>query len=440
MRNWRNSVISEEKMKNINIVYKKIDELKPYKNNPRKNDKAVKAVADSIKEFGFKVPIILDSNMEIIAGHTRLKAAKRLKYKEVPCIIADDLTPDQVRAFRLVDNKVGEFAEWDIDLLNIELSEIELDLTPFDFKIEKTVNDIEEDDFDVEANLPEEPKAKLGDIYKLGNHRLMCGDSTKSEDVQRLMAGKVADLCVTDPPYNVDYGSKADAINKYGYRFSDRRIMNDYMPAVQFIAFLDEAFKNMKDILRPGGAFYIWHASVTVYEFEQALRLNGLKSRQQIIWVKNAIVLGRQDYQWKHEPCLYGWKDGAAHYFTGDRTNPTVIEDKPDIRKMKKDELIKLLEEIYSDKTLTTVMYVDKPVRSDEHPTMKPIKLIAHLVRNSSNPGDLVIDLFGGSGSTLIACEQLNRSCYMMELDEKYVDVIIDRWEKFTGRKAVKVE
>ena len=190
-------------MKNINIIYKKIDELKPYKNNPRKIDKAVKAVADSIKEFGFKVPIILDSNMEIIAGHTRLKAAKRLKYKEVPCIIADDLTPDQVRAFRLVDNKVGEFAEWDIDLLNIELSEIELDLTPFEFKIEKTLNDIEEDEFEVV--LPDEPKSKKGDIYILGNHRLMCGDSTKEEDVDKLMNGNKADMVFTDPPYGIAY-------------------------------------------------------------------------------------------------------------------------------------------------------------------------------------------------------------------------------------------
>ena len=216
-------------MKNINIVYKKIDELKPYKNNPRKNDKAVKAVADSIKEFGFKVPIILDSNMEIIAGHTRLKAAKRLKYKEVPCIIADDLTPDQVRAFRLVDNKVGELAEWDIDLLNIELSEIELDLTPFDFKIEKTLNDIEEDDFEVV--LPDEPKSKKGDIYILGNHRLMCGDSTNKDDVRKLMDDVKADMVFTDPPYNIAYSGIKDK----------RTIENDKMSDEDFVEFLEKS-------------------------------------------------------------------------------------------------------------------------------------------------------------------------------------------------------
>ncbi|HOH95313.1 MAG TPA: ParB N-terminal domain-containing protein, partial [Bacilli bacterium] len=231
-------------MKNINIIYKKIDELKPYKNNPRKNDKAVKAVADSIKEFGFKVPIILDSNMEIIAGHTRLKAAKRLKYKEVPCIIADDLTPDQVRAFRLVDNKVGELAEWDIDLLNIELSEIELDLTPFEFKIEKPLNDIEEDDYEVV--LPDEPKSKKGDIYILGNHRLMCGDSTNKDDVRKLMNGNQCDMIFTDPPYNVNYEGG-----------TGMKIQNDNMLDATFYDFLISAFDNMFENTKRGGAIYV---------------------------------------------------------------------------------------------------------------------------------------------------------------------------------------
>jgi len=383
-------------MKNINIVYKKIDELKPYKNNPRKNDKAVKAVADSIKEFGFKVPIILDSNMEIIAGHTRLKAAIKLKYKEVPCIIADDLTPDQVRAFRLVDNKVGELAEWDIDLLNIELSEIELDLTPFDFKIEKTVNDIEEDEFEVV--LPDEPKSKKGDIYILGNHRLMCGDSTNKDDVEKLMNGNKADMVFTDPPYNVNYEGG-----------TGMKIQNDNMLDANFYNFLLSAFDNMYENTKMGGAIYVCHADTESLNFRTAFKNSGYKLAECLIWVKSSLVMGRQDYHWRHEPILYGWKEGAAHYFIDDRTQDTVWEFK-------------------------------KPKRNALHPIMKPLELCAKAIYNSSRSGDIILDLFGGSGSTLIASEQLDRSCYMMELDEKYVDVIIDRWEKYTGRKAVKVE
>ena len=256
--------------------------------------------------------------------------------------------------------------------------------------------------------------------------------------LQNWSGGGVIDLVVTDPPYNVDYGTKAEAINKYGYKFSDRKIMNDYMPSVQFIQFLDNAFRNMAAHLKEGGAFYIWHASSTVYEFEEALRLNSLKVRQQLIWVKNALVLGRQDYQWRHEPCLYGWKDGAAHYFVNCRTKTTVKEEQ-DIESMKKDQLIDLLKTIYEE-TKQSIIYENKPSRSEEHPTMKPIKLIAQLIANSSKEGESVLDLFGGSGTTLIASEQLGRKCYMMEYDPKFVDVIIDRWEKFTGQKAVLIE
>ena len=255
----------------------------------------------------------------------------------------------------------------------------------------------------------------------------------------KLMDERIADLVVTDPPYNVDYGSKAEAINKYGYHFSDRHIENDYMPEAQFIEFLDKAFANMNASLKPGGAFYIWHASITVYEFEEALRLNNLKTRQQLIWVKNALVLGRQDYQWRHEPCLYGWKAGAAHYFVNDRTKTTVYDEKPEIDRMSKEELKEALR-AFLETTEETVIYENKPARSEEHPTMKPVKLIAHLIVNSSRRGETVLDLFGGSGTTLIAAEQLDRSCCMMEYDPQYVDVIIDRWEKLTGEKAVKLE
>lgn len=425
----------------MEIINIDINKLKPYKNNPRKNDEAVEYVANSIKEFGFKVPIIVDKDYEIIAGHTRLKAAKQLGLKEVPIIIADDLTEEQVKAFRLADNKVSEIAEWDFNLLDNELSNIlDIDMSNFGFDVfeEEEEQEIIEDDFEV--IVPEEPKAKLGDIYQLGNHRLMCGDSTKEEDVDKLINGAVIDLVVTDPPYNVDYGSKAEAINKYGYKFSDRHIKNDCMLEYQFVEFLDKAFYNMNKHLKVGGAFYIWHASITVYEFEKALRLNNLKTRQQLIWVKNSFVLSRQDYHWQHEPCLYGWKEGAAHYFIDDRTQSTVYEDLPDFDKMKKEELKELLKEIYTGKIQTTILREDKPLRSEEHPTMKPVKLIGRLVSNSSRKNENVLDLFGGSGTTLIACEQLNRNCYMMEFDPKYVDVIINRWETFTGQKAVLIE
>ena len=395
-------------MKNINIVYKKIDELKPYKNNPRKNDKAVKAVADSIKEFGFKVPIILDSNMEIIAGHTRLKAAIKLKYKEVPCIIADDLTPDQVRAFRLVDNKVGELAEWDIDLLNIELSEIEIDLSPFEFKIEKTINDVEEDDFEVA--LPDEPKAKLGDIYQLGNHRLMCGDSTKKEDVAKLMNGNKADMVFTDPPYGVSYEGGSKIENGKIKSNKKEKIKNDNLDYDNLYLFLYDVFNNLKVSTKEKSAIYIFYTHSRSREFLNAFYDNKLKQRSIIVWHKQGGGFGdfMAHYMNAYEPCIYGSNGETVNWF-GASNEKTVWE-------------------------------IKKGSKSGLHPTMKPLELCGRAIFNSSQEGWVVLDLFGGSGSTLIASEQLNRSCYMMELDEKYVDVIIDRWEKYTGRKAVKVE
>ncbi len=425
-------------MNQMKLIYMKVEDLIPYDRNPRINDHAVEAVAASIEEFGFKVPIIIDKDNEIVAGHTRIKAAKMLGMEEVPTIIADDLTDEQVKAFRIADNKTAELAEWDYEILMAELDLLEdIDMEQFGFDdladiLEPTA---EEDGYELEV--PDEPRARLGEVYQLGRHRLMCGDSTKEEDVDRLMDRAKADMVMTDPPYNVDYGSKAEAINKYGYNFSDRHIENDYMPSFQFVAFLDKAMHNINKYLKQGGAFYIWHSSKTVHEFETALRYNNLKTRQQLIWNKNSIVLSRQDYHWKHEPCLYGWKEGAAHYFIDDRTQSTVYEDGiPEYKKMKKAELVELLDEIYSDKTSTTVINEMRPQVSEEHPTMKPIKLLARLIKNSSKRKEIVLDLFGGSGSTLIACEQLDRTCYMMELDPRYIDVIIDRWEKLTGQTA----
>jgi site-specific DNA-methyltransferase (adenine-specific) len=414
----------------MEIINRRVDEIIPYENNPRNNEEAVKYVAESIKKFGFKVPIIIDKNNIIVTGHTRLKAAKELGMEEVPTIMADDLTEEQIKAFRLADNKVSEYATWDFEKLADELEGIiDLDMSElgFDFDIEEEpeVELIE----DAVPEPPKEAKSKPGEIYQLGNHYLMCGDSTSEEDVEKLMHGAKADLVVTDPPYNVNIS------NSQGMT-----IENDNMGNEQFLDFLTKAFKCMNNSLKEGGAFYIWFASREHINFERALNNNDLIVRQELIWNKSSLVLSRQDYQWKHEPCLYGWKDGAGHYFIDDRKQTTVIEDKkPDIKKMKKEEMQALLEEIYSDKISTTIINEDRPSVNDLHPTMKPVKLMARLIKNSSKLGESVLDLFGGSGSTLMTCEQLGRKCYTMEYDPIYVDVIINRWETFTGEKAKKI-
>lgn len=379
----------------INIALK---DLKPYENNPRKNDDAVKYVAESIKEFGFKVPIVIDKDNVIVAGHTRYKAAKKLGMTEIPCIIADDLTDEQIKAFRLADNKVAEKAEWDFDLLNTELDDIiDLDMELFGFEdaLQDNAEEAIEDEFEVE--LPPEPKSKLGDIYQLGNNRLMCGDSTVLEDVEKLMGGEQADMLLTDPPYNVNYEGKTK---------DKLKIKNDKMDNDNFRQFLTDAFSNADMVMKPGAVFYIWHADSEGYNFRGACFDAGWTVRQCLIWNKNSMVMGRQDYQWKHEPCLYGWKEGAGHLWASDRKQTTVIN-------------------------------FDKPTRNDMHPTMKPIPLFDYQIKNNTKGGDVVLDLFGGSGTTIMACEQNGRRGYSMEYDPRYVDVIVDRWEKFTGAKAV---
>ena len=425
----------------------KISALKPYENNARTHSQEqVEKIANSIKEFGFINPVLIDSDYGIIAGHGRVLAGQLLGMEEVPCLFIEDLTETQKRAYILADNKLALDAGWDdeilrqeilaLDKLDFDVSLAGFDINDFDF----TQEDIEfqEDDYDVEASLPEIPKAKPGDVYQLGRHRLMCGDSTSQEDIDKLVDGAVMDLCVTDPPYNVNYGS----INETGYgkeRENGNKILNDNMDDESFYLFLNAFYEQMLRVLKEGGAYYIFHADTEGYNFRKALRDAGGQVKQNLIWVKNALVLGRQDYQWKHEPCLYGWKEGAGHYFINDRTQTTVFEDKADLDKYTKEELKELVEEILADKLPTTVIHEDKPQKNDVHPTMKPIKLISRLVKNSSRQGENVIDFFGGSGSTLISCEHLGRKCYTIELDPKYVDVIIDRWETLTGQTVVKL-
>lgn len=392
-----------------------ISEIKPYEKNPRKNDKAVDIVAKSIKEFGFKVPIILDKNNQIIAGHTRLKAAIKLNLKEVPVIRADELNEEQVKAFRIMDNKSADYSEWDFDLLKdefLELDETEYDLenTGFDLRdIGDILDDMEtKDDGFVEVDAYEraknKTKIKQGDIYQLGEHRLMCGDSTIKEDVDRLMDQNKADMVFTDPPYGVDYSGKNEFLNKIdeGKRIQERIKEDDIKDMGEF---LDKVCDRIKENMKETNAIYFTFAGSTLRYLLNSLEETGFKMHQILVWFKNNHVLGRVDYAYKHELIVYGWY--GKHKYYGEFC-PSVWE-------------------------------IDKPHKSELHPTMKPIELCAKAIGNSSQVDMVVLDLFGGSGSTLIACEQLNRKCFMMEIDYVYCQVIIDRWEKLTKSKAVKL-
>lgn len=409
----------------------KIDEITPYDNNPRKNDAAVEIVMKSIREFGFKVPIVLDKDHTIVAGHTRLKAAQRLGLTKVPCIVAADLNDEQIKAFRLVDNKTSEYAEWDLLKLEQELRELQelhFDIGLFDFKIQP---EADEDDFDLDEALDAigTPTSKEGDVWTLGRHRLVCGDSTKQESVEVLMNGKKAQIVITDPPYNVDYTNPT----------TEMSIINDKMADKKFLAFLIDSYKQMIASMEPGAPIYVFHADTEGLNFRNAFKAAGFKLSQLLVWVKSSLVPGYSDYQWRHEPIIYGWKEGAPHRWYGDRTNSTVYEkDKlPNPNSMKKAELVEYVKTLQErDYAKSTVVRCEKPTANISHPTMKPVKLIGKLMTNSSQAGDLVLDPFGGSGSTLIAAEQLGRTCYTMELDPRFCDVIIQRWEEYTGLTA----
>ena len=390
----------------MEIKYKKVQELIPYVNNSRTHsEEQVNQICASINEFGFTNPLLIDEKDSIIAGHGRLMASKKLGMEEVPCIVLEGLTEAQKKAYIIADNKMALNAGWDEELLKIELEnlkELDFDLELTGFNVDELDDilsfnqneDAEEDDYEI--IVPEEAKSKYGQIYKLGTHYLMCGDSTKLEDVEKLMGETKVDLLITDPPYNVAYeGKTKDAL----------KIQNDSMDNDSFRQFLKDAFATADAVMKPGAVFYIWHADSEGYNFRGACFDNNWKVRQCIIWNKNTMVMGRQDYQWKHEPCLYGWKDGASHLWASDRKQTTVID-------------------------------FNKPQRNGEHPTMKPIGLFDYQIKNNTKPGDVVLDLFMGSGTTIMACEQNGRIAYGLELDPKYVDVIINRWETFTGKKA----
>ncbi len=395
----------EKKESTMNIQKINILKLKPSEYNPRKDlqpeDEEYIKIKNSILEFGYVAPVIINADMTVIGGHQRLKVLKELGYEEIQCIVVD-LDKNKEKALNLALNKIS--GEWDNDKLEAilaELKETDIDINVTGFsndEIDDILKDIigsNEDDFDLEEALDEieEPTTKVGDVWILGKHRLLCGDSTQQKDVMRLMNNQEADMLLTDPPYNVDYEGTAG------------KIENDNMNETEFYNLLIDAFKNMHLVAKAGCPIYVFHADTEGLNFRNAFKNAGFKLAQCLVWVKNTFVMGRQDYQWKHEPILYGWKEGKAHYFIDSRSQNTVLE-------------------------------FDKPTRNAEHPTMKPIDLLVYLIKNSSKENNLIVDLFGGSGSSLIAAEQSNRICYAMELDPRYCDVIVKRWETLTGQKA----
>jgi DNA modification methylase len=409
---------------------RKISEVKLNPNNPRliKDDKFKKLV-QSVKDFPEMLnirPIVVNQDMIILGGNMRYKACREAGLKEIPVIITD-LTEEQQREFLIKDNTSG--GEWDWEVLANEWDNEQLEAWGLDLPIFENENIIEaeaeEDDFEIPNEI--QTDIVLGDLFEIGDHRLLCGSSTEIDTWEKVMNGSLADMVMTDPPYNVDYQGG-----------SGLKIMNDKMDNNLFYQFLYDFYTSLSSYTKNGGAWYVWHTDNERINFTKAFEDAGMYFTQCLIWVKNSLVLGRLDYHKKHETCLYGWKKGAAHYFTNERTHTTVIEDKIDIKKLTKEQMKNMLTEIMSDKNKTTIINCDKPFRNAEHPTMKPILLLAPLIKNSSKENELVADGFLGSGSTMVAAHQLKRKCYGMELDPKYCQVIIDRMKKLDPTLEIK--
>jgi site-specific DNA-methyltransferase (adenine-specific) len=386
-----------------------IERLVPYARNARTHSSdQVAQIAASIKEWGWTTPILVDETGNIIAGHGRTMAARQLNIKEVPVMVAEGWSDTKKRAYILADNKLALNAGWDNEMLALELGELQgldfdLDLTGFSAEEIAALMPVELTDGltdeDAVPEVPVQPVTVLGDVWVLGKHRLMCGDSISIEALERLCEAKV-DVWLTDPPYNVAYeGGTKEKLT----------IQNDSMGDDQFRQFLRDAYVAADAVMKPGAVFYIWHADSEGYNFRGAAQDAGWKVRQCLIWKKSSLVMGRQDYHWKHEPCLYGWKEGAGHLWATDRKQTTILE-------------------------------FDKPSRNGEHPTMKPVALFEYQLLNNTKGGDIVLDSFGGSGTTMIAAEKNGRIARLMELDPKYCDVIIKRWQDFTGKIATHAE
>ena len=394
-------------MTELRIEYVSKDELRPYANNAKVHtDEQIEQIRHSIEEFGFNDPIALWHDNEVIEGHGRLLAVMGMDDIEtVPVIRLDELTDEQRRAYMLVHNKLTMNTDFDLDILTVELDDIfDIDMADFGFEFDVAEDPVEVVE-DEAPEPPEEPKSKYGEVYQLGRHRLMCGDSTKMEDVKKLMGDDMADMVFTDPPWNVNYGA-VDKDNAQGYK--PRTIINDFMGTEEFKEFMFSAFKCMNEVSKAGACTYVVMSAQEWGNMMLTLAQNDYHWSSTIIWNKDRLVLSRKDYHTKYEPIWYGWKAGS-------RLCPL------------------------KDRKQSDVWDFDRPTKSEEHPTMKPVGLVARAVQNSSKKDNVVLDLFGGSGTTLIACEQMDRSCCMMELDPKYVDVIIERWENFTGKAAIKL-
>lgn len=385
------------KVTNIQIEYLNIDKLTPYQKNTRRHGtEDVKKIAKSISKHGMCDPIgVWGKDNIIVEGHGRYAACKSLGIETVPVLRLDEMTDKQRREYAIAHNRTAEFSEWDFDMLKEESKELDFSDFDFDLAEEEDTEIIEDEAPEIDEDTP--PRTKLGDIWKLGTHRLMCGDSTNVEDVYKLMGEERADMLLTDPPYNVAYEGKTK---------KKLTIQNDEQEDADFRQFLVDAFEAANAVMKPGAVFYIWHADSEGYNFRGACFDIGWKVRQCLIWNKNSMVMGRQDYHWKHEPCLYGWKEGASHLWAADRKQTTVID-------------------------------WQRPTKAEIHPTMKPVGLFDYQIKNNTKGGDIVLDLFNGSGTTIMACEQNGRVARCMELDPRYVDACVKRWETFTGEKAV---
>jgi len=422
-----------------------VADLVPYARNARAHsDEQVKQIARSIKEFGWTTPVLVRAETDgVIAGHGRLLAADKLGITEVPTLEAVGWSDAQVRAYVIADNKLALNAGWDEELLAAELRDLEelgfdMDLTGFSESELEALNPAQSrflTDPDDVPDLQPTPVSRVGDVWQLGTHRVLCGDSTAVEQVAVLMAGRPADACWTDPPYNVNYQGRAG------------KIVNDNMAAEVFESFLSQAMSVAFGVLQPGASCYVAHADTEGLAFRAAFRSAGFKLSGCLIWRKNALVLGRSDYQWQHEPVLYGWKPGARHRWYGGRKATTISElsgsvfaqnaDGTVLVRVGQESLLVSGTDLQVRPLEPTVLWIDRPARSAEHPTMKPVELIARMLRNSTTPGDIVLDLFGGSGSTLICCETFERAARLCELDPRFVDVIVRRWQEFTGNEAV---
>lgn len=421
-----------------------ISKVKPNPNNPNMHpENQIEMLAKIIEAQGWRAPITVSKlSGLVVRGHGRLEAAEYLGLDKVPVDYQDYESEEMEYADLLADNRIAELADIDMEKLaeilqdydfeNIELTgytedEVSEILSGIDLDMEEDIDMDEADD-----NVPTVPTfnfTQKGDVWEIGRHRLICGDSTEESTYNWLMKKETADLIVTDPPYNVDYEGTAG------------KIQNDKMEDSKFALFLQNAFCQMAEHIKPGGGVYVFHADSEGLNFRREFVNAGFLLNQCLVWVKNTFALGRQDYQWRHEPILYGWKEGAAHYFTESRKKSTVLEEfqRPKFESMGKEALVEFLERIYDgfDELPQTTIYHNKPTVNKEHPTMKPVKLVAELIQNSSKPGEIVLDPFGGSGSTLIACEATKRKARIIELDEKFCDVIVKRYAELTNKKDI---